>query len=312
MSIKKLLCLCHIISHFKMQKVICRLCCLHNICYNENTKRFNLGHQIMVYLFFLLEILNKMTIVHCEIQVAMGELLCTSVRRAFFWAWLIILELIAVIHWHYERPRFWFMFGCIMCWHLQMLLHVNSFIWLQCIYVAMRRVFTAPIDNRQRLRILKKLLKVQPKLNEILQHIGKFFCVNIIVICALISNSFFHTFVATDMIIALEPNGNIYCIEPYQLRYLCNLLILTLTLLLVVRDFKAERDKFYQRLWHTNKFCQKILVYKSFQRYLPRRKQQLDILDVMKEHNPDKYNGLKSFYKQCRHRAACSMQQAER
>ncbi|KRF98946.1 uncharacterized protein Dwil_GK27984 [Drosophila willistoni] len=79
----------------------------------------------------------------------------------------------------------------------------------------------------------------------------------------------------------LEPSGIIYCIEPYQLRYMCNLLILTLTLLLVVRDFKVERDKFFESLWHPNKFSQKVLVYKSFQRYLPRRKQQLDIVDVM-------------------------------
>ncbi|XP_017156870.1 uncharacterized protein LOC108165348 [Drosophila miranda] len=199
---------------------------------------------------YLLRILNEMVRVHRRLQRAMGPLFCVDVKRAFCWALLVALELVATLYWEVASQEAWqifFQLGFVLCWYLQILLHVNSYVWLQAIYVVMNQAFEAPLSPSQRWIMMGRLLRIQPRLRRIQRSVADCFSVHVLSAMVLVSFKFFVSF-TTDL--EAPPEGSVGLrFEVLHLRYLANRCLLIGSLFLVINDFQNERNRFLTSLW---------------------------------------------------------------
>ncbi|XP_016996365.2 uncharacterized protein Grl62c [Drosophila takahashii] len=229
----------------------------------------------------LLRTLNQMAKVHRELQSTMGILFCVSVKRAFCCSWLIIIEIFFVIYWQMTSMKNdvqrWTVFTCLLGWHLQLLFMVNSYIWLHSIYVVMNQVLTAELRNKQRWKMLRNILKQHSRLAKIQRDISHYFSVYISSVILLISIIFYRS-VIFEAGFDYEQNRLVLLrLEDWQFRYLANLVVLIGTLLMVVWNYKSQRDKLLRGLWKSQEICQRTLNIRNTKRY----KQTQDIVDMM-------------------------------
>ncbi|XP_030372248.1 uncharacterized protein LOC115622447 [Scaptodrosophila lebanonensis] len=297
MSLHVLLCVCHIITFFNAQKSFCEFCGLFNIRYVEKTHSFANAQQVVTYLVciiatfsilfcyifresmntdrytfqlyvltglvflisrpYLLDVLNQMIQVHRFLEMALGELMCTSVVRASIWAYVFTGELIMILYWQlstYNAMGRCLLFFVLLFHYLQMMLHVNCYLWLTCLHVAMNRVFTELLTYKQRLKMLRLVLCAQPSLRRIEEAMQKYF----------------NYYITMSLV---------------EIRYVSNQLVLLATLLLVAREFSKERRLFEQNLWllinKPHDFYRRLQDYKFFKPYIKRLDRRLDIVDFM-------------------------------
>ncbi|XP_041447952.1 uncharacterized protein LOC111081119 [Drosophila obscura] len=324
----KLLCVCHIVSHFNGQKWICQLLCLYNLRYDEATQRFAFGQQVLVYcahiwclwsgvilfvyenpthgildrykicvyalpgIYFgllrrsLLQTLNDMLHVHRGLQRTMGSLFCVAVKRAFCWSCIIAGELLAIIYWQValqEYPQGLFLFSFLLCWYLQILLHVNSYIWLQSIYVVMNQAFVAPLNCTEMRIMMKRILRIQRRLSRIQRDVAHCFSVHVLSIMVLISGPF--VVCLTTFQPAFEEHRQrvvLLHFEVLQLRYIAHLCLLICSLFLAIKDFKTERNRFLESLWKMSQpVDRRILDVRQSTMSQSRYEQPLDVVDLM-------------------------------
>ncbi|KAH8350072.1 hypothetical protein KR084_012417 [Drosophila pseudotakahashii] len=229
----------------------------------------------------LLITLNQMAKVHRELQSTMGTLFCVSVKGAFCCSWLICIEILCVIYWQIESLKNdvqrWTVFTCLLGWHLQLLLFVNSYIWLHSIYVVMNQVLTAKLRNKQRWKMLRNILKQHGRLAKIQRDISHYFSLYISSVILLISIIFYRS-VIFEAGFDYEQNRLVLLrLENWQFRYLANVVVLIGTLLMVAWNYKLQRDKFLKGLWTSQGICQRTWDVRNSKRY----KQTQDIVDMM-------------------------------
>ncbi|XP_002035019.2 uncharacterized protein LOC6610438 [Drosophila sechellia] len=229
----------------------------------------------------MLGTLNEMAKVHRKLQFTMGTMFCVSVKRAFCCSWLIAIELVLVIYWQIESlqnglQRF-YVFSGLLGWHLQLLLLVNSYIWLQSIYVVMNQIFTQnQFTTKERWKMFKTVMKLHGILQNIQRDIAHYFSVYICSVVVLLSGVFYRAVFEAGFdwdhsrLVLLR-------LEFWHIRYFGNLILLIGTFLLVVCDYKSERDKFLKGVWNTQDLLQKKWSSISSNRC----KQIPDVLDLM-------------------------------
>ncbi|XP_016965224.1 uncharacterized protein LOC108034777 [Drosophila biarmipes] len=229
----------------------------------------------------LLRTLNEMARVHRELQSTMGTLFCVSVKRAFCCSLLICIELLLVIYWQIESLKNdiqrWTVFTCLLGWHLQLLLLVNSYIWLHSIYVVMNQVLTAELRIQQRWKMLRIVLKEHSRLAKIQRDVSHFFSVYISSVVLLISVIFYRSVILEAGIEWELSRLVLLRLETWQIRYLAYIILLIGTFLMVVWDYKSIRDTFLRGLWKTQEICLRTWDSRNTQRC----KQTQDIVDMM-------------------------------
>ncbi|KAH8251027.1 hypothetical protein KR026_006797 [Drosophila bipectinata] len=139
LSLPKVLCICYIVSIFRIQKRVCNLLSLYHVGYDGVSKRFHQGQQFILYCIYaynlfcifpywlnncsfminryslliylgpliyyvqhknaMLTTLNKMTEVHLELQSLLGELLCVEVKRAVVCSLVVVFEILSLACW---------------------------------------------------------------------------------------------------------------------------------------------------------------------------------------------------------------------
>nr|XP_017022697.1 uncharacterized protein LOC108074975 [Drosophila kikkawai] len=233
----------------------------------------------------MLETLNEMARLHSELQSTMGILFCVSVKRAFCCSILIAIEVVAVFNWqltaidNFEMGMF--TAPCLICWHFQLLLQVNSYIWLQSMYVVINQVLTAHLRYKQRWKMLRNVLKIHCQLREIQRDISHYFSVYIATVIFLISSCFYRSVIDEAGFDWEMSRLVLMKVELWQVRYLANMFFLFGTLLTVVWDYKTERDKFLVGLWRSKGISQRALKSRKSTRCLSRYHQTMDIVDMM-------------------------------
>jgi len=229
----------------------------------------------------LLRTLNEMAKVHRELQSTMGTLFCVSVKRAFCCSLLVCIELLFVIYWQMESLKNdiqrWTVFTCLLGWHLQLLLLVNSYIWLHSIYVVVNQVLTAELRNKQRWKMLKIVLKKHSCLGKIQRDISHYFSVYISSVILLISIIFYRSVIFEAGFDWDQNRLVLLRLESWQIRYLSNIVLLIGTLLMVVWDYKSQRDKFLRGLWQSQEIFQRTWDSRNTKRC----KQTQDMMDMM-------------------------------
>lgn len=229
----------------------------------------------------MLGTLNEMAKVHRRLQFTMGTTFCVSVKRAFCSSWLIAIELVFVIYWQIESLQIglqrFLVFSCLLGWHLQLLLLVNSYIWLQSIYVVMNQIFTQNhFTTKERWKMFKTLMKLHGILQSIQRDISHYFSVYICSVVVLQSGVFYRAVFEAGF--DWDQNRLVLLrLEFWHIRYFGYLILLIGTILLVVCDYKSERDKFLKGVWNNQDLVQKSLSSIS----LNRCKQITDVLDLM-------------------------------
>ncbi|KAH8234816.1 hypothetical protein KR032_003576 [Drosophila birchii] len=234
----------------------------------------------------MLKTLNEMVRLHSDLQSTMGTLFCVSVKRAFCCSWLISFEVVAVFYWqimainNVELLRM-NLITYLIGWHFQLLLQVNSYIWLQSIYVVINQVLTARLRYTQRWKMLRNVLKIHYRLREIQRDISHYFSVYIASVIVLISFCFYRSVIFEAGFDWEQSRLVLMSVELWQLRYLANMFFLFGTLITVVWDYKAERDKFLKGLWKSEGISRRIIKCRKSARYLSRCNHTLDIVDMM-------------------------------
>ncbi|KAH8374005.1 hypothetical protein KR200_011188 [Drosophila serrata] len=234
----------------------------------------------------MLKTLNEMVKLHSDLQSTMGTLFCVSVKRAFFCSCLISIEIVAVFYWQItainnEYQQRYYIVTHLVGWHFQLLLQVNSYIWLQSLYVVINQVLSARLGYKQRWKMLRNVLKIHCQLRGIQGDISHYFSVYIASVIFLISFCFYRSVIFESGFDWEQSRLVLMSVELWQLRYLANMFFLFGTLLIVVLDYKTERDKFLEGLWKSKGISRRILKCKKSTRYLCRCNQTLDIVDMM-------------------------------
>lgn len=234
----------------------------------------------------MLKTLNEMARVHLDLQSTMGTLFCVAVKRAFCCAWLISIELVAVFYWQItsitnDYQHRMFIISYLIGWHLQLLIQVNSYIWLQSIYVVMNQVLTARLRYKQRWKMLRNVLKLHSQLREIQRDISHYACVYIASVIVLTSGCFYRSVIFEAGFDWDLSRLVLMRLEIWQFRYLANIFLLSGTLLTVMWDYKTERNKFLRGLWMSKGISRRIPNGRKSTRYLSRYNQTLDIVDMM-------------------------------
>jgi len=171
----------------------------------------------------------------------------------------------------------WTVFTCLLGWHLQLLLLVNSYIWLHSIYVVVYQVLTAELRNKQRWKMLKIVLKKHSCLGKIQRDISHYFSVYISSVILLISIIFYRSVIFEAGFDWDQNRLVLLRLESWQIRYLANIVLLIGTLLMVVWDYKSQRDKFLRGLWQSQEIFQRTWDSRNTKRC----KQTQDMMDMM-------------------------------
>ncbi|KAH8255204.1 hypothetical protein KR038_004291 [Drosophila bunnanda] len=230
----------------------------------------------------MLRTLNEMVRLHSDLQSTMGTLFCVSVKRAFFWSCLITIEIAAVFYWQImaidnECQQRFYIFAYLLGWHFLLLLQVNSYIWLQSLYVVINQVLTANLRYKERWKMLRNVLKTHCQLSGIQRDISHYFSVHIGTVIFLISFCFYRSVVFESGFDWEQSRLVLMSVELWQLRYLANMFFLFGTLLIVVWDYKTEKDKFLEGLWKSKGISRRILNCRKSTRC----NQTLDVVDMM-------------------------------
>ncbi|KAH8274490.1 hypothetical protein KR018_006850 [Drosophila ironensis] len=326
MRLPKVLCVCYIVSLFKYQKIVCILCCMCNIRYDHEDKRFSHGPQVFIHCIYfwnvfccvfqfllreflmndggsifiyatpcfyyasmqhwMLKTLNKMVKIHVDLRDVLDEYFCVSVSRAFFSAVVVSIETLSVIYWQtkmYSGIQRAVTVTFLLCWHLQFLLQMNSYIWMQCVYVSMNQVLTASLAHKKRWRMLKRVLKVHRRLVSIQREVASYFSVYILTVMANMAYTF-------SQIFMIGTGYNLECnrfvllnLQFWQVWNFANVLILIGSLFLLRSDYKTERDHFLKGFAKSRLFSERIFSEcNNFRfRYRSRCKQTLDCVDLL-------------------------------
>ncbi|KAH8296541.1 hypothetical protein KR054_007617 [Drosophila jambulina] len=230
----------------------------------------------------MLRTLNEMARLHSDLQTTMGNLFCVSVKRAFFCSCLISIEVVAVTYWQItsisnDAQLRLFAFTYQIGWNFQLLLQVNSYIWLQSIYVVINQVLTARIRYKERWKMLRNVLKIHCQLRSIQRDISHYFSVYIASVIFLISCCFYRSVIFEAGFDWEQSRLILMRVELWQVRYLGNMFFLFGTLLTVVWDYQTERDKFLGGLWRSKGISQRILKCRKSARH----NHPFDIVDMM-------------------------------
>ncbi|KQS43137.1 uncharacterized protein Dere_GG26497 [Drosophila erecta] len=229
----------------------------------------------------MLATLNEMAKVHRNLQSTMGTMFCVSVKRAFCCSWLISIELVFVIYWQIRSLKNviqrLLVFSCLFGWHLQLLLFVNSYIWLHSIYIVMNQIFTSnQLTNEEHWRRIRTIMKLHGTVQQIQRDISHYFSVYICSVVVLLSSVFYRAAYEAGFdwdhsrLVSLR-------LQFWHIRYFGNLILLIGTLLIVVCDYKSQRNKFLKTVWNTQLLLQKTWSSISSNRC----KQTPDVLDLM-------------------------------
>lgn len=306
------LCCCRLFGYFGAQKVVSELFALSNIYYNEVTKRFELAQQTLIYWMFVLNLFAWISVVYsagpdCQIdgylhllyaapcvlymckrpwlleelnamvgvQRQLADWLCFRVVRVYCWSLLMTVQLGWTIYWQlqlYDYRRLLCVAFCVLCCYLQLLLHFNCFIWLYSSYLAINRMLAASLSKRQRVKLLHRVLAMQPALHKIQRHMTHYFSVYLLSLWVLMLHKLH---LAARQQLELQQGVVIVHLQRQQLTYAANLLSLIIILMLAGRDFRNERTKFESSLWRA-------LQQQQPQLSLPQQRRQcLDVVDLM-------------------------------
>ncbi|KAH8379989.1 hypothetical protein KR009_008416 [Drosophila setifemur] len=232
----------------------------------------------------ILRTMNEMMQVHLDLQSIMGTMFCVSVERAFCFCWLILLEILGVLYCQissYQAVQIPTMCYLLVCWYFQLLIQVNSYIWLQSIYVVMNQVLIASLGCSKRWRMLKKVLKIHRRLGEIQRDITSYMGVYILSLMVLISGTLCNSVIVNSGFDLNNHRLILMRLEKWEIRYLGNLFLLIITLLMVVGDYKTKRNKFLEGLSHTKLLYERILDCRDSKRNFSRCQYPLDSVDLM-------------------------------
>ncbi|XP_039487060.1 uncharacterized protein LOC120448903 [Drosophila santomea] len=229
----------------------------------------------------MLETLNEMAKVHRKLHTILGTIFCVSVKRAYCCSWLISIELVFVIYWQIESLKNdvqrLFVFSCLFGWHLQLLLLVNSYIWLQFIYVVMNQIFTPnQLTNEEQWKRFRTVMKLHGTVQQIQRNISHYFSVYICSLVVLLTSVFYRA-VSEAGFDWDQSRLVLLKLHFWHIRYFGNLILLICTLLMVLCDYKSERNKFLKATCHTQPLLQKSWSSISTNRC----KQTPDLLDLM-------------------------------